>query len=59
MSKIWKSRLAEIVKDRKMTLNEFIQRFDKDNSIVLLEGKRTVLDTDKEKLDIVPNLVEI
>ncbi len=33
-----------------MTLKEFIQRFDKDNSIVLLEGKRNVLEGDKEKL---------
>ena len=33
-----------------MTLKDFIKRFDKNNSIVLLEGKRIVLDIDKEKL---------
>lgn len=33
-----------------MTLKDFIKQFDKDNSIVLLEGKRNVLDADKEKL---------
>ncbi len=33
-----------------MTLEEFINHFDKDNSIVLLEGKRVVLETDQEKL---------
>jgi hypothetical protein len=33
-----------------MTLLEFIKKFDKNNSIVLLEGKRNVLDADKEKL---------
>jgi hypothetical protein len=33
-----------------MTLNEFIKQFDKDNSIVLLEGKRNVLEEDKDKL---------
>jgi hypothetical protein len=33
-----------------MTLKDFIKKFDKDNSIVLLEGKRNVLDADKEKL---------
>lgn len=33
-----------------MTLNEFIKLFDNDNSIVLLEGKRNVLEEDKEKL---------
>ncbi len=33
-----------------MTLNEFINQFDKSNSIVLLEGKRNVLEADKEKL---------
>lgn len=33
-----------------MTLNEFINQFDKDDSIVLLEGKRNVLEADKEKL---------
>lgn len=33
-----------------MTLKEFIKQFDKNNSIVLLEGKRNVSDADKEKL---------
>lgn len=33
-----------------MTLKEFIKQFDKPNSIVLLEGKRNVLEADKEKL---------
>ena len=33
-----------------MTLNEFITLYDKENSVVLLEGKRKVLDNDKEKL---------
>jgi hypothetical protein len=33
-----------------MTLNEFIEQFDHDDAIVLLEGKRNVLDEDKEKL---------
>ena len=33
-----------------MTLKEFIKLYDKDNSIVLLEGKRNVLDEDKPKL---------
>lgn len=33
-----------------MTLKEFINSFDFDNSIVLLEGKRNVLEADKEKL---------
>lgn len=33
-----------------MTLTEFIHQFDKPESIVLLEGKRTVLEPDREKL---------
>jgi hypothetical protein len=33
-----------------MTLQEFIEKFDRENSIVLLEGKRKVLNEDKEKL---------
>ena len=33
-----------------MTLKEFIKKFDKPNSIVLLEGKRNVIDADKQKL---------
>lgn len=33
-----------------MTLSEFIIRYDKDNSVVLLEGKRNVLEVDQENL---------
>lgn len=33
-----------------MTLEEFIIQYDKDDSVVLLEGKRNVLDADKPKL---------
>lgn len=33
-----------------MTLKEFIKQFDRPNSIVLLEGKRNVIDADKPKL---------
>lgn len=33
-----------------MTLKEFIKRFDKHSAIVLLEGKRKVLQKDEEKL---------
>jgi hypothetical protein len=33
-----------------MKFKDFIKQYDKDNSIVLLEGKRNVLETDKEKL---------
>ncbi|MBK8644919.1 MAG: hypothetical protein IPN15_22710 [Saprospiraceae bacterium] len=33
-----------------MTLKEFISKFDKDNSVIPLEGKRNVLDRDKGKL---------
>jgi hypothetical protein len=33
-----------------MTLKDFIKQYDKDNSIVLLEGKRKVLEEDKAKL---------
>jgi hypothetical protein len=33
-----------------MTLKEFIDQYDNENSIVLLEGKRKVLEEDKEKL---------
>jgi hypothetical protein len=42
--------LAAIVNNMIMTLKEFIKQFDKPNSIVLLEGKRNVLEVDKEKL---------
>lgn len=42
--------LTNIVNDTTMTLKEFIKHFDKDNCIVLLEGKRNVLEADKEKL---------
>ncbi|MBE7411550.1 MAG: hypothetical protein HS129_16700 [Leptospiraceae bacterium] len=40
-----------------MTLQEFIKQFDKPNSIVLLEGKRNVLETDKERLIALGNLL--
>ena len=40
-----------------MTLKEFISQFDKPNSIVLLEGKRNVIDTDKEKLTALGSLL--
>lgn len=40
-----------------MTLKEFIKQFDKPNSIVLLEGKRNVLDADKEKLTALGSLL--
>lgn len=33
-----------------MTLNDFISNFDKEGNVVLLEGKRTVLNEDKDKL---------
>lgn len=33
-----------------MTLQEFIQKYDTDNAIVLLEGKRNVLKEDEQKL---------
>lgn len=40
-----------------MTLKEFIKQFDKPNSIVLLEGKRNVLEADKEKLTTLGKLL--
>ena len=40
-----------------MTFNEFLTNFDVDNSIVLLEGKRDVLDADKEKLKALGKLL--
>lgn len=33
-----------------MTLDEFIAQFDKENAIVLLEGKRNVKEEDQKKL---------
>lgn len=33
-----------------MTLSEFIAKFNIENTIILLEGKRNVLESDKEKL---------
>jgi hypothetical protein len=39
-----------ISKDSKLTLKEFIEQFDKEQVVVLLEGKRNVLEKDKEKL---------
>jgi hypothetical protein len=49
--------LALIVNDTTMTLKEFIKQFDKPNSIVLLEGKRNVLEADKEKLTALGRLL--
>jgi len=40
-----------------MTLQEFINQFDTPNSIVLLEGKRNVLEADKEKLTTLGRLL--
>jgi hypothetical protein len=40
-----------------MNLESFLYQFDKDNSIVLLEGKRNVLEADKEKLKAVGKLL--
>lgn len=40
-----------------MTLKEFINQFDKANSIVLLEGKRDVSEVDKEKLTALGRLL--
>ena len=40
-----------------MTLKEFINKFDKDDSIVLLEGKRIVLELDKANLESLGRLL--
>ena len=40
-----------------MTLKDFIKKFDKVNSIILLEGKRNVLDADNEKLTALGRLL--
>lgn len=40
-----------------MNLESFLYQFDKENSIVLLEGKRNVLEADKEKLKAVGKLL--
>lgn len=40
-----------------MTLKDFITQFDKDNSIVLLEGKRNVLEADKKNLVLLGELL--
>lgn len=40
-----------------MTLKDFIKQFDKNNSIILLEGKRNVLEADKEKLTALGRLL--
>ncbi len=42
-----------------MTLKKFVKQYDKEGSIVLLEGKRNVKDTDKEKLTALANLLTI
>ena len=40
-----------------MTFKEFIKQYDKDNSVILLEGKRNVLESDKEKLTALGSLL--
>jgi len=40
-----------------MTLTEFIQQFDQPDSIILLEGKRDVLEVDKKKLTALGTLL--
>ena len=40
-----------------MTLKDFINQFDKKNAIVLLEGKRNVLEVDKKNLIALGNLL--
>lgn len=40
-----------------MTLQEFIEQFDKENAIVLLEGKRKVSDADKPRLIAIGKLL--
>lgn len=40
-----------------MTLTEFITQFDRADSIVLLEGKRDVVEADKEKLTALGKLL--
>lgn len=40
-----------------MTLQEFINQYDTPNSIVLLEGKRNILEADKEKLTTLGRLL--
>ncbi|NUQ82497.1 MAG: hypothetical protein HUU10_12865 [Bacteroidetes bacterium] len=40
-----------------MTLNDFIKQFDKRGSVILLEGKRKVIDADKEKLTALGKLL--
>lgn len=40
-----------------MTLKEFINRYDNEESIILLEGKRNVLEYDQEKLTILGRLL--
>lgn len=40
-----------------MTLKEFIKKYDQQHAVVLLEGKRNVLETDKEKLTTLGRLL--
>jgi hypothetical protein len=40
-----------------MTLQDFIEQFDKDGAVVLLEGKRKVLEGDAEKLTALGKLL--
>lgn len=40
-----------------MTIDDFISKYDNENSVILLEGKRNVLDSDKEKLFLLGKLL--
>lgn len=40
-----------------MTLKDFIKKYDQQHAVVLLEGKRNVLETDKEKLTTLGRLL--
>ncbi len=40
-----------------MTLQEFVKKYDRKNAVVLLEGKRLVLDEDKDKLTLLGKLL--
>ncbi len=43
-------KLKRRSKNTFMTIETFIEKFDNENSIILLEGKRNVLEIDKVKL---------
>jgi hypothetical protein len=38
-----------------MMLKKFIEQYDKPDSVILLEGKRTVLENDKDKTSVGSN----